>query len=288
MEYSLVLFTTLAQLATALALMTTIVAAWQSKGHIVFQRYFLRITGMACFPITALAGLAAFLHLGDPWGAFRAFSHTETSWLSREVWAAAIFGGISLICSYTWWSDRSRLQTIWWSGAAAVAGLGTVFTSSQVYQLQAHAVWNTIFTPLSFFASTLLFIPASALALLVWNRKNADGVKDWEQLIGLAAYGIIGAAMVEFILIGAQIYAAVGMGDPGLTQYLFVRMGTVYWARILFSVVIPVLIGSWVLQRSLYSPGLKSAVVSMLVLVILGELGGRMLFFSSVMNMPRF
>lgn len=288
MEYSLVLFTTLAQLATALTLVITMAAAWKSKEDIIFQRYFLRIAGMACFPITALAGLAAFLHLGDPWGAFRAFSHAETSWLSREIWAAAIFGGISLICSYMWWADRSRMQAILWSGAAAVAGVVTVFTSSQVYQLPAHALWNTIFTPLSFFASTLLFIPASTLALLAWNRKAADGVKDWEQLTGLAAYGMIGAAVLEFILIGAQMYVAAGMGDPGLTEFFFVRMGTVYWARILFSVVIPALIGGWILQRGLYSPGLKPAIVSMLVLVILGELSGRMLFFSSVMNMPRF
>lgn len=288
MEYSLVFFTALSQLATALAIVAMMAAVWQDKEAAVFEGPFFRIAGIACFPVTALAGLAAFLHLGDPWGALRAFSHIETSWLSREIWAAAIFGGLSLLCSFTWWSKRSRRQTILWSGAAAIGGLFTVFSSSQVYQLPTHAFWNTIFTPLSFFATTLLFIPAIFLALLAWNRIETDEAVTWAKLTGLAAYGMIGAALLELIVIGLQMYFIAKMADSGMVQYLLVQMGTIYWARILFSVVIPVLVGGWALQRGLDWRGLKPAAASMFVLILLGELGGRMLFFSSVMNMPRF
>lgn len=288
MEYSLVFFTVLSQLATAFAVITAFGTFSSLAGNNILQRYFIRIAGILCFPVTIAAGAASFFHLGDPWGALRAFSHIETSWLSREIWAAGIFGGCALLCSAVWWKPRSLGQRRFWSFATAISGLITVMTSSKVYQLAAQPVWDNIFTPLSFIATTLLFIPVIAASILTWNKFKADDAPEWSKFTGWAAWGMIGAAILQLMLIGAHTYYFMQIGSA-LSGYVLVKMGAVYWGRILLSVVFPVFLGGWILRKTYISTGcIGPAAVSFIVLVLFGELGGRILFFSSVLNSARF
>lgn len=288
MEYSLVFFTVLSQLATALAVITAVGTVASFAGNDILQRHFIRIAGMLCFPVTIAAGAASFFHLGDPWGALRAFSHIEISWLSREIWAAAIFGGCALLCSAVWWKRCSLGQKRLWSFAAAISGIITVMTSSKVYQLAAQPVWDNLFTPLSFIATTLLFIPVIAASILTWNKFKADDAPEWSKVTGWAAWGMIGAAILQLVLIGAHTYYLMQIGG-GISGYVLVNMGTVYWGRILLSVVFPVFLGGWILRKAYINTGcIGPAALSFIILVLFGELGGRILFFSSVLNSTRF
>jgi anaerobic dimethyl sulfoxide reductase subunit C (anchor subunit) len=289
MEYSLVLFTTLSQFGTALAVVAALGALSKAAAHDSIQRRFVRIAGILCFPFTALAGLASVFHLGDPWGAMRAFSHAETSWLSREVWAAALFGLAALICSFMWWADRPKTHKQVWSGIAAIMGLATVVASSHVYQLPAHPTWDNGFTPLTFLTTTLLFVPVSAMAILSCNKMDADGIEEWETLTNWAAWGLIGTAILQLALIAAQTSYILGAGGAGLNRYLLSDMGGIYWARIFLSVVLPIAFGGLILRRNdPHGAYVRIAAFSILALVLAGELGGRVLFFSSVLMMPRF
>ena len=140
-EASLIVFTLLAQLAVGgfwfLALL---------RG--------LNVTALWCVTAFMLAALAAsFFHLGSPRNAWRAIGGWRTSWLSREVFFAALFAAAL--------SGELLLTTVWrvpeisaWF--VSLIGLALLLCMGQAYRLRTVPQWHSWTTPLSFFLTALL------------------------------------------------------------------------------------------------------------------------------------
>ena len=128
-----------------------------------------------------LAGLAsAFLHLGRPGRAWRAFTQWRTSWLSREAVAATL----TLVAA------TAAAATLWWlpaTGAAAVAGallaasaLATVFTTAGIYfSLRPIPAWHNAFVAPTFLLAALVSGAACwwmLLSLAMWRPDRGMAV----------------------------------------------------------------------------------------------------------------
>ncbi len=103
----------------------------------------------------AVGGLSAStLHLGNPQRALKAFSQWQTSWLSREAWAAVatllVFAPMALSDIFGLGLPRLIGQL------GAVLAVLTVFTTSMIYaQLKTVPRWNTPITQGLFFSFML-------------------------------------------------------------------------------------------------------------------------------------
>ena len=98
--------------------------------------------------------LASTFHLGRPERALKAFTQWQTSWLSREAWAAvAALVTMGLYAAAAVFLG-TRIAPLGLIGAAL--SLGTVFTTAMIYaQLKTVPRWNQVLTPLHFLSASL-------------------------------------------------------------------------------------------------------------------------------------
>jgi len=202
-ERPLIGFTLLSQLAagTFLALVILDALSFQT-GQISYTRW---VTSKTLFGITLLmiaSMLVSLFHLGTPQTAYRAFSNLKTSWLSREIFFAATFGGLLVLLSVVHWLDfgASFAQSViaW---AAALTGMLLVYCMSRVYMLRTVPVWNSPHIPLSFFITTLMLGELAAIvAITNWPESSTlttapEGIKYLipivSQWLALSLFGLL-------------------------------------------------------------------------------------------------
>jgi formate dehydrogenase iron-sulfur subunit len=124
------------------------------------------------------AGLAmASLHLGRPIYAWRALKGLRRSWLSREVLSLSIFAGLAGL----------YVAGLPVALATVVAGCAGVLCSARIYMVAARPAWNSRYTLLDFFSTSLLLGPMLVLSL------EAHGL-DPSARIWLTRAGSAGAA----------------------------------------------------------------------------------------------
>ena len=94
----------------------------------------------------------ALTHLGSPWIAYKAIANLRNSWLSREILTANFFIGTAVAFTAMQGleigSTGMRAAVAW---LTVLAGASLLYSMSQVYMLRTVPIWNTIYTPLSFF-----------------------------------------------------------------------------------------------------------------------------------------
>jgi anaerobic dimethyl sulfoxide reductase subunit B len=165
-ERSLVAFTILTQLAVG--------AVWFLSLWQAFNR-----TALGVITIVMLVGiLASFLHLGSPRNAWYAIRNVRSSWLSREVWCAALFAVALIGLTIT-------------GGAGAwlvdVIGLALIISMTQVYRLRTVPEWDHWTTTASFFSTTLLLGSVLCGTLIgggLWLAIGSIGLIGMRQAIG--------------------------------------------------------------------------------------------------------
>ena len=112
----------------------------------------------------ALVGLAtSILHLGRPERAWRALAGFRHSWLSREVGALGIFGGLAALAVVT---DSPLVQA-----SAAAAGIAGVACSGMLYVVTRRPSWRARVTLPRFAMGSL--VGGAALAFSAGGGRNA-------------------------------------------------------------------------------------------------------------------
>jgi Fe-S-cluster-containing dehydrogenase component/DMSO reductase anchor subunit len=123
------------------------------------------VLSAGCLMLHAGLGASVF-HLGRPLGAWRFFLGLATSWMSREILVFGLFAGAATLAALTAWvpplRDFAPLLTI----AAAVLGVGGVFTSAMIYIDTRREFWGKVLTFPKFYGSVLLVGFTAAAALL--------------------------------------------------------------------------------------------------------------------------
>ena len=144
---SVILFTTLSGigfgLLAFLGLGLPLVTGWLAFAFFAVA-YLLAVGGL----------LASTFHLGHPERALKAFSQWQTSWLSREAWAAV--GALVVMGIYGAGLVFLDLRMPILGQIGAALSLATVYCTSMIYaQLKTVPRWNMPLTPVLFVSLSL-------------------------------------------------------------------------------------------------------------------------------------
>lgn len=277
-ELPLILFTVLSQAAVGLVLISMLLMYVLSSAQRVALLPALKSAGLIAFPVALLALVASVFHLGQPFGGMRALGNLGSSWLSREILLMALFVAGVAIYSYLWLARAEALAAIRTVGTAtALLGLGVIYATGMVYQLPTRPEWHHWSNLMAGFITALLLggLVLSLLAIRLPNisplcRKALGGVVLLAAVLlvlGLISYG-------PYLLTVSAPTATLLFGSPW------------FWARLLLGIGLPVFVAAQMLRESQPSVALLSLT---LLAALGGELVGRTLFYSSVLNqLPYF
>ncbi|WP_296140038.1 DmsC/YnfH family molybdoenzyme membrane anchor subunit [uncultured Tessaracoccus sp.] len=306
-ELPLVLFTIAAQMSAGSFIVLGLVHLFGARRP---QRALDRITDPALYaigPLLVLGLAASTFHLGSPLRAANALRHLGTSWLSREILLGLLFAAFGFLFAVLQWrklgSHRVR-QVV--ALVTAALGVGLVACISQVYSLRTVPAWATPHTPLSFFITTFLLGGLAVGAALVMTRAvrarrgeelvEADRVDEtalFEGTITGIALGSLVALGLKFVSYPAYIGYLGSHPDAAAQRSLRVLTETheVWTAMSSLLVFVGVLLMAVLLYRLATGKGrteLPWLALGAFVLVLAGEVVGRMLFYASMVHTGSF
>jgi anaerobic dimethyl sulfoxide reductase subunit C len=218
-DWSLIIFTILAQMSVGAFIVLGIVHFYASRkaGVAEAERMSDRAL-LAIGPVLVLGLFASLLHLGNPLQAYRAITNLGSSWLSWEILFGVLFAGSGFLFALLQWrkigTPGMRNIVAW---VAAVFGIGLVYSMARVYMLATQPAWNTIATPISFFATTFLLGGLAIGAAFVVNYsmvKKADP-SCAEVQCELLRGSLKGIAVAAVLLLGIEVVTT-----PLLIAYL--------------------------------------------------------------------
>jgi anaerobic dimethyl sulfoxide reductase subunit C (anchor subunit) len=296
-EWALLIFTILGQLAAGALLVLMIVRGYAVRK--VGIQLVDRLTDLPVYLVplvSALALIAALFHLGKLSNIVNATPNIATSWVSREVVIAVLFiilAGLYAILQWRKTGSESLRTAIGW--IAAVVGLVQVYAQAGAYMIRTQPSWNTLATPVTFFATALLLGVLAVGAALVatfadLKKKDAKGagklyevLKDCLQGIAIAAIVLLG---IEFLVLPVYL-AYLGTQGPATLASLKMMVGP-YGFTLALRLVL-VFIGAGIVAAYLYRdaalPGKDKAFANLVytafVLVLLSEVMGRFLFYAT-------
>jgi formate dehydrogenase iron-sulfur subunit len=145
---------------------------------------------IAAASLASLALLGAMFHLGRPAMAWKALRNLRRSWLSREVAALSAYACIAAIATV--------VPSLRWP--AAGVGLMGVYASAQLYVVPGRPSWNSLWTPIRFFATAIALgslvtghgvlsavgvVAALGATALNWLRLQRDHRQPWRGAVKL-------------------------------------------------------------------------------------------------------
>jgi len=237
-----------------------------------------RLTGAAAaaFVAGAVALGASLLHLGRPTRALKALRNLRTSWLSREVALFSVFSGLSLAYAASWVAGADAVLPV--LGLVAVTlGLAGVYASARLYLVPARPVWNSPRTPVAFFATAVSTGPLLTLLSLDRSRLRPASVA---VLLGMAAVGTLVQVAVH-----AQLARAVRRRTDRQhrgTAFLLLEHFRMLFAGRLAAGGAGLFLLASTLAVPVTGPAAGGRLATGLVVIALGELAGRYLFYVTV------
>jgi len=226
--------------------------------------------------------LFSFLHLGSPLKSIFALNNIGSSWLSREILSLLFFtvavGGYYYMIRFH--QSMESAQNIF-ACLIFIFGWIAVFSMSKIYMLEIIPSWNNIFTPASFGLTTFIMgVTINLIYILVGNKllTGLHGVLKWLtiSLCGLLLIEILLSYFhsVFFITIIMENGVEVIRAASTLLTLSVIRIGFTTFGFVILLVFLYKLI----LQKAL---NLKMIFYITLIFIILSQLIGRLLFYSS-------
>lgn len=201
---------------------------------------------LAVLLLLMVVGMAASLfHLGAPQRAYRALLGLRTSWLSREVLAAALFAGCLGVQAGAAWLWGARHIPAGLALLTALAGLALIYCMARAYMLRTMQAWDTPAVLLSFVATSLVL--GSLLALVLGPGVGPrGGALLWLLALAAAADAALGLWRLRPARPGkygslrapARPHAALAALHVGL---LFLGISWAWWALVAARSFLPAL-----------------------------------------------
>ncbi|WP_193014863.1 dimethyl sulfoxide reductase anchor subunit family protein [Proteus sp. FME41] len=262
-QLPLVLFTVMSQWGIG-AVLALSLYQWQTqKQHSVqLSTKTLRTTIALIWLIEVIGSSMSMGHLGDPLGAYRSVLGIAHSWLSREAIAFVMLNGLISLWALASWVQPNAIRRNSLLGLfCGVIGLPVILITAQIYyQMQAHPLWHTPATQISFIGTALLLGFGSMIPWLRLQGKTISNSLKVGTLIG-----------VLLVLVGLVMRAQVPDADVA---------SLLLWWQVIASLIM----GVCVITLSSYTSFTKAALAIMAILMLFsGEITGRMLFYGNVM-----
>lgn len=303
-EWALIIFTILGQMSVGAFLMLRVVHLYAAHKAGVAEAD--RLSDRALLAIIVTLGLgmvATFFHLSNPLGAPRALTNVASSWLSREIAFSVAFAVLGAAYAAMQWfkagSAAVRNALAW---VAALVGVGFVYSMARAYMLPTQPAWNNPATPVSFFATSLLLgslaLGVAFFANFVYNKRTQPDCVDCQTGLlkdSLGAIAVVAIAMlgVEFVTTPLYIGSLATQGGAALTsvELLTVTFNAAFVTRLVLGFLGAGVFGLFTFQvakqgTQVSQLGLLAS--SAFVLVLAAEVIGRVLFYSTHVNVGLF
>jgi formate dehydrogenase iron-sulfur subunit len=242
------------------------------------------------------AGLmASILHLGRPLYAYRALIGLRHSWLSREVLAFGLYGGVATVfvaldlLRPEWLPMSAGLRTAL-LGAVVVSGLAGLASSVMVYHAVQREFWHACYGGVKFASTAVVLGLATALAALaIAGVGRPDAIAPYP--LWAVATSLIAASTAK---LGFEAWLARGFARSELLTLrktallLGGALRRQAWLRQLLGLAGGIVLPALAVAAAAWGNPETTAAVAVLALAasIGGELAERYLFFTAVVR-PR-
>jgi anaerobic dimethyl sulfoxide reductase subunit C (anchor subunit) len=277
-DRSLLVFTLLAQMAVGAFWVLGALflwARWQSGPAAASA---LTLRGWLVVPLLASLGLlASFFHLSRPLRAWLALGNLPTSWLSREACFAVLFTGASgLLAGLRWYEVRPPAVQVVIGGAAALFGVGLVYSMAQAYRLRTVPAWDGWVTPASFFTTAFLLGGLGVGVVLVFDRGVPGELLDPAlRAIALATIVLLGLCLGITLLWLAQLATGPEAAQRSMGKILREN-------RLLFGLRLTLVVIGLAVSGFILAPRAGAGTVGWAFgLVLVAEVLGRLLFYQA-------
>lgn len=245
-EFPLVIFTLFMQ-ASVGCLVVALICYFRvlGGGNDIQNVQFIKRPVLASFVLGCVGLLGSLFHMGNPLHMFYTMLHVSTSWMSREVWATAIYMGLlffSVALLLLKQKANAALLVL-----SAIAGLMYMYAMSALYANTLFNLWNGLFTYASFFGAVLLVGGVVAALLLVGSLRRSAKEEQVQRVVkitlGLGIMGILLMLLGALSLlgnIGEPIYLGMtqrempeGLLSLSLVRVVLIALGILFVGRLL-------------------------------------------------------
>ncbi|HEM8021152.1 dimethyl sulfoxide reductase anchor subunit family protein [Enterobacter ludwigii] len=266
-EWPLVIFTVFGQcVAGALIVMGLVWLTEKDdavKTRLVRSMFFLWL-------VMGIGFLASVLHLGSPLRAFNSLNRVGASALSNEIAAGSVFFAVGGF----WWlvsvigKMPPALGKIWLV-VSQILGVVFVWAMTRVYQIDTVPTWYTGYTTLGFFLTLVLGGPLfAALLLRVANTTYKSTFAASVSVLALLACVAVIVLQSNDL---ATIHSSVQQASALLPDYGALQI----WRIVLLAAGL----GCWLCPLMRRQEPKTLALFAGVILVVVGELIGRGLFY---------
>lgn len=274
-EMSLVLFTVLTQsVVGGLAFLCYI----DRKNIKTNDKNYISAGKRSSFTLLFLHVLALLIslgHLGRPLFSYRALVHFSTSWLSREVVAFSVLLVILVVYAYSWLKNSPSRIRINIGITGVIVGILGIVATGMVYVLPARPAWNNA-GPIIFFLLTA-FLIGPLLVEIIFAKKG------YSQQLNILQNFTIAVIVVSIIAYFMYISILYGAGIEAKLTVINLMTNSWFWLRVILGWLIPLGLLLIFLRKKENYP--LTSLMGVLVLVVLGELLARNLFYSTIVMM---
>ena len=266
-EWPLVIFTVFGQcVAGALIVMGLVWLTEKDdavKTRLVHSMFFLWL-------VMGIGFLASVLHLGSPLRAFNSLNRVGASALSNEIAAGSVFFAVGGF----WWlvsviGKMPRALGKIWLVVSQILGVVFVWAMTRVYQIDTVPTWYTGYTTLAFFLTLVLGGPLfAALLLRVANTTYKSTFAASVSVLALLACVAVIVLQSNDL---ATIHSSVQQASALLPDYGALQI----WRIVLLAAGL----GCWLCPLMRRQEPKALALFAGVILVVVGELIGRGLFY---------
>lgn len=296
-EWALPVYTILMQLATG-AMLILWILRWlaSSKFNPDEMDRITRNPILVIMLTIIVATSGSHFHLSKPWLSFYAVRNFHMSWLSREVVFTVLF---FLALSLLWILSRLKkdyhklITAVGW--LSILFGFIMVYCMARIYMLPTQVAWNSSSVIISFFATTFLLGAMAIACLLVLDLKFAEIQKagDVDIRSQVIKYSMVWLVLVACMAVAVQLavtYCQIYLLAKGdfiaqtSLELLFNLYTPLFMLRLFCLILAPFWIGYAIyrMQKAKSTPqGLMISVYMSCLLVLIGEILGRFLFYAT-------
>lgn len=226
--------------------------------------------------------LISLLHLGSPGIAYRAIANLRSSWLSREILFAVLFTGTSVIfAGMQLWQIGSFGLRSGVAGLAAFFGLMLIYVMSRLYMIRTVPFWNTNYTLLSFFLTSIILGGLLVSGVFLMNppvRFAPDPSLFLKIVVSITTLVFLSLGTEFLAILGKTVQLLSGsLGQKESILALFKQYKNVFSMRLLIGVLGMVTLGFMVFQTR-YDVWHFTAAFTF---ILLAELLDRYLFYTA-------
>ncbi|TIH12812.1 hypothetical protein D0S45_16820 [Marinifilum sp. JC120] len=284
-EWSLVLFTVLAQAAIGMLLVSEL--ARMVTGNHAGKAFSWQLPVVCVVAVSSL--IFSLTHLGTPTHSFFTIMNIGSSWLSREIVATGAFVAFALGLACVRMKSHENKATFL-SAGAIILGLGSVYAMSRVYMLKTVPVWDGLSTMLGFYGTMLVVgAVAGGIVFAVQSRRVLELSKEDRDLAMkvfiFAAVSGVGLKFVGIPLDMISLDASNSLGVSGLSILVSSGLGLLVVRTLLLFVGIVLFV--WGAYKVSITDGYSSMLtfgICACAFVFAGEVLGRLMFYGTYLR----